>query len=515
MDDIETPLIGSGADGTLLEDFRTLADGGRYIREPVLKWLAKFIVGNAGGPNRDSPIYELCHLAAAVDAAGAAPDRRALFFLGTGRASPRLLRDALDDALAAGGWRRAGFERTKDGIEITTGDGGFQVRFGRMPFLVALYEFLAAMDGFAFYAELGEILDGLGAGPLSDASVRAATGRIASRMRQYRRAHMDWAAHEEKFDRIFAFLSKNSAGERLSIDDGAVLDFWLLHSEGDEFRGYRTVFDAFVTFMHSLAAAAQGRAAAEAVPLGTDFEAGEVDPDPDKVESDGHEDWRSPFEILDSPLAGDIKFFKAASERAPLETLMKYGPDAIRLPLAFLRLEAFGPVQAGITNDLQVKRGAASVARRLGCEDARSYDGLRDGYAGLRDHVARLQLASFHAVRRADAATGEAEGNVVRFPAAQDDAISAEAVAEIERTAERAFAAINRKGFEPLADDAPERAEAFRVAAGALVLMTQQIDAMLARMQRLDGKPSSFPEQFAADRDTFSRQFTRIYGEVS
>ena len=76
MDDIETPLIGAGGDGTLLEDFRTLAEGGRFVREPILKWLAKFVVGNSGGPNRDSPIYELCHLVNAIDAAGTAPERQ-------------------------------------------------------------------------------------------------------------------------------------------------------------------------------------------------------------------------------------------------------------------------------------------------------------------------------------------------------------------------------------------------------------------------------------------------------
>ena len=77
----------------------------------MLNWLARFIIGREGGPNRDAPLYELCHLVNAVDACGDDPDRQALFFLHGGRVTRSTCVNRVDQELDVSGWRREGFER--------------------------------------------------------------------------------------------------------------------------------------------------------------------------------------------------------------------------------------------------------------------------------------------------------------------------------------------------------------------------------------------------------------------
>ena len=80
---------------------------------------------------------------------------------------------------------------------------------------------------------------------------------------------------------------------------------------------------------------------------------------------------------------------------------MAYGPHAVSLPLAFLRLESFGPVQSAITTDLQVKRGAQSVRRRIACEDSESYVAKQAGFQTALAHVRNLQKAILYALSHA------------------------------------------------------------------------------------------------------------------
>ena len=229
-DDIEEPLFRAGTDGTLLEDFRNVSGTERYPRS-VLLWLARFISGTAGGPNKDSPIFELCHLAYAVDVLIASNNGvgRTLFFLGRDRAIPRTIQSYLDTEVNSDSDQARTY---KDGIFIEYDDGQFHVKFGRMPALIALYEFLASMEDCTFYAELSDHLNGIGSQTkkVSLRSIKDATNNIASRLRQYRRTHLMWAANNEKFDRILPFLKARGDGTHLIIDDAAVLDFWTLHS---------------------------------------------------------------------------------------------------------------------------------------------------------------------------------------------------------------------------------------------------------------------------------------------
>lgn len=531
MNEAEGPFFRAGADGVLLADFRALADSGRYPSPPVLTALARSLVGSTGGPNRDSALFELCHLVAALDTFGGGAEGRWLFFLGADKVLARRLRSDVENRLAGGARRHVAgavaVSLAPQGLTVAYPDGGFEVRYARMPLLIALYEFLLGMEGFACAEDMGRIFERLGAAGPTAGAVGEATNRLAALLRRYRRAHMTWARNDEKFDPIHRFLQGRAGENRETvIDDQAILDFWLLHSQGSEFRGYKTVFDTFVRYGRSLAAGWRSLNAERALAIGTDVEAGEVEPADDGADAGdgfaGFGEWRSPFEVFDGEELAALNFFKSSSERKPIELLMHYGPDALRLARAFLRLDSFGPVQAGITNDLQVKRGPASVKRRLGCADAESYAAKHQVYRRLRGHLGQLQKATLHALMGASRAPLAPPGGadaLVRAALAGSDPPEAEApaVAKALIEARRAFAGLTRKGFEPLDEADDPRLEAFRAAAGALVSMSGILERMLARMAaaeeagRRDGGVG-LAAWFEEDRRLFSGHFAHLYG---
>ncbi|MAN81478.1 MAG: hypothetical protein CMM77_00345 [Rhodospirillaceae bacterium] len=513
VSEIEGPFFRAGADGVLLEEFRALADAGRFPAHPVLKWLARFVVGMGGGPNKDSPLVELCHLVHAIDIlTGNEGESRQLFFLGLDRAVPRTIRTHLvsltiapvDGPVSVDG----------KGVVIDYPDSPFRVTFGRMPFLVALYEFLTAMEGFSFYEDLGEILNGMTAsgGPVSTRAVKDAANRIASRLRVYRREHMEWAANDEKFDAVLGFLKDHADDGHFIIDDEAIFDFWRLHSQGKEFRGYKTVFDAFVTFQRALRLGDRSQSAEQASVMGTDVEAGEVDLADEAFDLETLGDWASPLDAIDDEDLQDIKFFKGSSERKPMEALMTYGPDAVRLPRAFLRLESFAPIQSGITNDLQVKRGRDSVSRRIACTDAETYDQKRNQYAALLSHVRNLEKAVLHAlVETRDTATVPLHG-ARGLTLAEDEGLPD--MNPVAEEAREAFRKLVRKGFEEITDPGDHRGEAFRRAAAPLVTIAHVLQSMLDAADDLGAKSDSLQSLFSDDKSAFSMQFAAIYGDA-
>jgi hypothetical protein len=520
-------LIRAGAASSLVEDFRALAEATapdgepRYRERPLLEDLARFVVRGTGGPNRDAAFYELCHLVNAVDAAGNGRDRRNAFFLEPEAATPARFQARLDRALARGGWRRAGFQRTRDGIAIQYSDAAFTIRFGRMPFLAALYEFLAGMEDFSFYAELEAIFDDLARAPGEVKQVQAASNRIASQFRLYRRRHVTHAQHESKFDILFGFISERSPDGVLVIDDASVLDFWAQKSSAGDFRAYRTVFEAFANFMQALEDASRSESIAQAAPIGVDRAQGEVEPDDSASDLAAADEWVSPLALLDEEPAAAIKFLKKEGERKPIEALMHYGPAALRLPLAFLRLESFGPIQSAITTDLQIGR-RERIEDRAACTDASPYGEIATQFENILTLMKRLQKAAFYALHRSGQDKHAQAGNVVNFSVGTlfDQARSmidqdrelpdAEAVERLAADAAKTFRAIARKGFDEDGLIDAQRVRGFEIGAGALVAAATHLESYLAAARRIRGP--ALEQWFDADRRTFSARFRVLYG---
>src|SRR3954462_15389992 len=122
MHEPERTLLRAGAEAGLMEEFRGIAGAttpcgeSRYRERRVLEALARFLVRGGDGPNRDAAFYELAHLVNAIDACGAATDRRNTFFLGPEQATAARFQARIDEALRRGGWRRGGIVRTDDGL---------------------------------------------------------------------------------------------------------------------------------------------------------------------------------------------------------------------------------------------------------------------------------------------------------------------------------------------------------------------------------------------------------------
>jgi hypothetical protein len=478
----------AGAAERVAADFRAVVDSERFANTPVPEKLARIVAGVASGPNRDMPLLELCHLVRAIDAAGfTGSEGRWLFFLAIERVTFGTVRGHFEERLSADGWRNEGFELTDAGVRIDYPDGSFEVKFSRMTVLMALFEFLATMDDAQYFGALDDTLASLVATASTMRAVADASNTIARRFRDYRHSAIYWAWNEEKFDRIAVFLNGYGEKGRWRVDDNSIFAFWALHWNAKGFKEYKSVFEAFIDLLGLSRSGLLAAAADDAAPLGGDRDAGEVDFAEDAVDGD-YGEWENPLPVFDDEAVKSIRFFKKSSERTPLENLMRYGPEAVRLARAFMRLEVFAPVQAGITNDLQIGRGTASVQARITCSDAEPYPERHTEFDRLSEHVQALQLATLHAI---------GSGNL-------SDGVSG--------AAKRAFEGMRRQGFDDSKLDGVAR-EAFETAAGALVRVDGQLKAMRAKLDRLDSSDTTLAAMFELDASEFSNQLAAIYGD--
>jgi len=95
------------------------------------------------------PIYQLCHLVNIADACGRGNERFEWLFFAGSRLNARHFRTTLTDAVESRGWRRPGFELSRNGVAIRYSDGVFNVPYTRMPLLAAMFEFLVSAVPYA------------------------------------------------------------------------------------------------------------------------------------------------------------------------------------------------------------------------------------------------------------------------------------------------------------------------------------------------------------------------------
>jgi len=487
VENTQSILRNAGGKDQLVADFTALCEAttregqAKYALRPTLETLAKFLCVQASSPNKDMALFELSHLVCGV-AAIWGKTRITEFFLSPLKATPAFYKQVLTDS-------HKDVAPSPTGLVLRYGDKQFEIRFTRMPFLVALYEFLCSMDGFAYFQSFNDLFEKLAEGPVCEKNIRDCSNALASGLRKYRIAYLSSAQADGKFSQVYKFLQERSTEQNMIIlQDDCVFDFWHLHNQGKDYKGYRTVFDLFCDFARAFEESRLANAAARALPLGLNRDAGEVDVADDLVCENTMIQWTSPFDLLDEVENSDIRFFKKKTERGPIEHLMMYGPDALRLPLAFLRYEIFGQVQSGITNDLQVGRPKTSLEKRISCEDVQTYDARLQECRAILSHIKDLQAASLHVL-----ANNEVD-DPVTFPV------------EVRQQGAQAFAKIKRKGFD---EDAFKQRATFERAAHALVAMEHQL---VRYMDALENKKA--PDMFLQDRDKFKTQFQLLYQEV-
>ena len=494
MDDGAIHILRAGATDSVVSAFRGVVNGPRFAGTTVGERLAKVLTG-AGGANRDAAYYELCHLSALAAALGYDDSNgRFIFFLGLERVTATSVRRLVEDRVGRSGWAREGGVVTSRGMRAEYVAETFEVWFDRVSVLMALFEFMSGIEDSTFFAEMDDLLQDMVTPPVTMRGIKDTANRIAARMRKWRHGNIAWGKHEERFDKMAPYLTENGPEGHWVIDDEAIFGFWELHSntETKPIREYATVFEAFVTLMQIMRAGAAAEATAKARRLGTDFEAGEVEVSNDIGSVTG--EWESPLTIFDHPDLKAIRFFKAESERGPIERLMRHGPNAQRLARAFLRLEHFAPAQNVITNAIRFKRGAAAIDEGIACAKVlpyRTYRDALDGKDGILEHLRRLQLAVMHVLR---------------------DDVDAETYAPIAEQARTVFLELHRKGFEDDALD-DDRRDAFRLAADALPRIAGQVRGFLEQMAELDTGAADLDVSFSQDVARFSSQFHMIYGD--
>ena len=490
MSDGIVHLLRAGVVDNVVEQFKMIVESARFEGIPIAKRLSLIITGGRSGNNqgnRDTPIYELCHLVGFLDALGyKSTGGRFEFFLGIKRVSTSLTRQIITDRAQSNHWPTKEYCLTERGIRAQYPDGDFEIWFDRIPILIAFFEFLSGIDEVTFFSQMNDILDKAVDDPGSMRKMKDATNDISSKLRVWRRSNISWSEHEEKFDRITPYLKQNSSDGYWTIDDETVFQFWIQNSalEKKPIREYATVFNAFVTLLQVIRIGSTAEAVSTAGRLGTDFEAGEFEVADDATFVSG--DWSSPLEIFDHPGLKQIGFFKNESERAPMEELMNHGPDALRLSRAFFRLKSFSPIQGIISNSIRFKRDKEEIENAISCGSAKSYEDIIKTLADILEHTEQLQLAVIYLLK----------------PDNETDTYG-----KIEIRAKNAFNKMRRKGFEKQELDEGQR-DVFLMAAEALPTITAQLRNFLQQTKQHD-----LPERFNVDKKKFSMQFDSIYGE--
>jgi hypothetical protein len=508
-------LLEAGKSGELKAAFRCVAEAttpaGELRYGPrVCRHLGRLIVCRAYA----GTVLQLCHLIVAADACGPGRGRYENFFFGCERASPAGYRGHVERTLATGGWRRPGFRCSEKGIVVTYSDGIFSVEFGRMPLLAAFFEFLVASVS---YVEVAAIIATMLERPESQDTVRAAATAIEGLLYCYLNQHLPSVHNQTKFSLILDFFKGRTAAGSVTIDDAAILEFWQKHADNvagrGDFRLFRTVSDAFVSFRRALQAAELKAAVEAALPFGGDREAGEFDPGIVLELVEQGDDWRSPLLVLASEPASRVKFLNQ-QESDTLKKLMDYGPVAHSLPLSLLRYEVFGHRQRRITQALRKKRSAA-VPDLICCRDTPDYGTWIDALESLKDHLEQVTKAALHVLLK------PADEDMIQIAPANDfehpgePQVEKAAMADVLAEAKQAFRSFSRQGFDEDRLDDEDVIAGFRAGVEALVATKEQIAVFLDSLRRIDANDPDLGHWFQQDREVFAGQFARLYGEPS
>lgn len=494
------------------------------------------------------PVLELCHLLVIADACGGR-GRFEPFFAEVAPARAGAYRGYIEQSLKGAKPGRVRLTRTGTTVEIGYPDGMFAISYARMPFLAALMEFVIGSVG---YCAAEEVIRPV----LSDRPTLQAIGGAANALSKllydYLKDHLPSAQIHRKFERLIDHLEQRF-GDRFeagTVDDEAVLAFWQQESvkggsEGADFRTYASVFRGFLRLVQAIDQAQRLYELKHPRVIGTDREAGEVDPSDESVLALLEDLPPNPLAALDRPPMDGVKFLNKR-EKAEIELLAECGDGAIRLPLSLLRCEVFGKGQARITRALRCKAGPDELRQLIDESAPEDYQSRRQALSHLDRHIERVLLASLYLLaraRRPEAFTvimgvkpdldlkrlaevipvdPDADGDVVYldhgdiadrvFAVLEDEARVGPDLARLMTDARKAFRGLARQGFAETGEAVPELAEAHAQGVAALMTLDRLLRAYLRELERHGAGDGDWRRRFDTDRAVFSRQFDLIYG---
>jgi hypothetical protein len=450
-------------------------------------FLARIVAARTYGPH----VHQLCHLINALSAG--ADGNYVRLLLGADRLTPDRVRAHFSAPAGSQAKPSPEVTATADALAIAYRERTIRAPFARLSLLAQLFEFLSAAIGFS---EIEAIIAEMRARPSDLASVQHAANALERQLYHYLGDRVRSVQSQQKFRLILSHLRPREEGDRVSVDDETIFDFWRDHAgagkkEGSDFRMFRSVLTAFVNFIRAAELAEFRRRVADAVPVGQDFVAGETDiADSVDVADVAAAPTGSPLAALAKPPADRVKFL-TGREAGEMSLLLDCGSLAERLPLSVLRADVFSRCQTRIVQGLRRHAGRAELDELIGCHDAEPYRDRLALLRGLREQVLRLVKATAYVVLRHDANAGG--GNIV----VMDDAALTRRLAE----GREAFQGLSRKGFSAAALDDADAIEAFRAGGEALIAIDAGIAAYLGELGRLDAAPDGLAERFTADEN--------------
>jgi len=505
--------------------------------EKIVRELARAIVCRTYAP----AVHELCHLAAAAGRADGTGRYEQLFWA-SGPARARNFYAWFGDADSDG------LDVTGSAVTLAYPDKPFTVTYGRMPFLSALLEFLMTALG---YTALDETLAPLAAEMPSAGQVSDAANELSRKLYAFLGEHLPAVQEQRKQRGFLAFIAERADGDGAAqaIDDGAVLDYWIEHAGADteaesneaapDARTYRNVFKTAARLLTILRLAEDRHGIEVALPIGTDREAGEVDPAELEHAMAAVDEDADAVDALEQVALAGVKLVNKREAEALRQALPG---DAIARALtrSVLRNAVFGDAQARLTQALRQGLEPAEVARKIDAEPDDDYPGRLDAFRAVADHLERMLLVSFHvlfhcrhaaAVEAAllahpdldleglrpdpDAPDATDGSNVVSMQAERalrrffDDGDDESPLGQLRRDAAKAAKSIARQGFKEADWQDPEIVGAFADGVGALAAARRD----LARLLDRHAAGIDWPGLQREDTPTFRAQFKRLYGD--
>lgn len=356
-------------------------DGGPRYATRICRALGRIIVCRSYA----KPLMELSHL---IVCASARDGQFEDVFWGIERAS-------------VGEFRRsfAEFEKISpyvmvadDGVTHKLSDGAFQISYGRMPFLAALLEFMIMALG---YQKIDDLTKPLRHGALNETAVLDVAKALQRCLYRYLKDHIP-PAQRQRRERHFLGYVVEHCGNRHGADaisDDVVLAYWVAFADKDdiEAKTYRGVYETASRLITALDGAQDRLAGSRAAPVGTDYEAGEIDPmDTDAVTSLFDEGQNPLTRILET--CTEMVKFVNANEADLFSDIPMTTSTGRRLPVSVLRNAVFGAAQLRMTTALRRK---TSMDNLLPNQPSALYLARLLKYRDSIEITERLALAAF------------------------------------------------------------------------------------------------------------------------
>ncbi|RED53534.1 hypothetical protein [Aestuariispira insulae] len=490
-------LLQAGKSPVLEQIFHAIADqdfdGRPRFREKECMELGRVIACRIYA----KPMLELLHLVRAA----ALMDRKGAFetlFWEVIPATPTNFRDVICAKASSGRVAQEYVSVRTDGITLHyPGAEDFSIKFGRMPFLAILMDFLVNALG---YVECAEVFQPVLSPDCSQKAVSDGAKEMARLVYRFLEDHLPTVQNQKKFRQIVTFLEEQygPSFDGSEIDDACLLAFWREYShlpgeESGNFTAFPTVFDGFVRFVQSLDHGKMLQAAGRAGVIGNDREMGEIDPDSAHQLSDFVVDEAmDPLERLMEPPLDRIKFLNKR-ETETLSYLLPRLEEVRRWRISYMRAEVFGRGQARISQALRNKMLADEFMSLLENAAVENYQDRLSAMEKVAGYLDKLMLAALYVVGRAQERDNET--STIDFA--------------VMGKARKAFHSISRQGFQEELLDEPETAEAFEQAADCLAPVNGRFQSILELLQDSE----DWGKIYEMDRPLFANQFRRIYGE--